>query len=199
MGIELADNAAALRMFFTDEVYLVAGDAIPAPVQEPAPDQVAAPVIKAAEAAVTPSIPGMSVPVTPSPAVQDTVFKYVGKNQKKVLILVNDQGYEVSTERGRELLRNLVKAIQLSASDFALVNYSGYEQAQFSEFRSFFSCNLVLAFGVTPVQLGLQECSRNTLVMEGSTQLVFSDNLDLLAVDQQGKKTLWGSLKQLSI
>lgn len=243
MGVQLMDNAAALRMFFTDDIYLVGEDIIAAPeaVDTPAVTETAAggelvvpppsvvipvaPVVSAMPVIQeTPAIPELPVipvvpvvaespvhaavvsdgpivasPIIPAAVLPSPVFKYVGKNQKHVLILVNDMDNEVSTERGRELLRNIVKAIQLSASDFALVNYSAYQTAQFAEFNSFFSCRLVLAFGIAPLQIGLGDYPQHQLVMEGNVQMVFSENLDLLAVDQNGKKTLWGSLKKLSI
>lgn len=222
MGVQLMDNAAALRMFFTDDVYFVGGDEVAdaaSATQEPAvpgisstmpaaqngvnvavsvPISVAVPMPVAEVPAVL-NTPVEALPVLPVPESKSHEFKYVGKNQKCVLILVNDAENPVSTERGRALLRNIVKAIQLSASDFALVNYSGYKSAKFSDLSAFFTCRLVLAFGVAPTELGLMEYPQNKLVVEEHVQMVFSADLDVLAADQNGKKTLWGSLKQLSI
>ncbi len=212
MGVQLMDNAAALSMFFTDDVYLVGEAGIIDPVEpdenEPAAKNIVS-TIPAAEGipvvAVTSDAPvPTDAPAAAPPVLQvleskSPAFKYVGKNQKCVLILVNDMENAVSTERGRELLRNIVKAIQLSASDFALVNYSEYKGVKFRDLRAFFSCRLVLAFGVAPAELGLMEYPQNKLVLEEGIQMVFSGNLDVLAADQNGKKTLWGSLKQLSI
>ena len=210
MGVQLMDNAAALSMFFTDDVYLIGEDrgTDPAPAtQEPAvssingtlPAAAIAPVVPVA--GVHPVVSGTiaAPPVLPVPESKSPAFKYVGKNQKCVLILVNDIENAVSTERGRELLRNIVKAIQLSASDFALVNYSEYKGAKFRDLGAFFSCRLVLAFGIAPEELGLAEYPQNKLILEEGLQMVFSGNLDVLAADQNGKKALWGSLKQLSI
>lgn len=192
MGEQLTDNAAALRMFFTEDIYLLGTE--PLSVSEktvPATDSL--PAQATTEVAVLPEA------ASPVAVTAKTVFKYLGKNQKNVLIIVNDQQNEVSSDRGKELLRNIVKAIQLSANDFALVNYSAYEGVQFTEMTSFFSSKLVMIFGVQPSLLGLSDQPKHIIFMEAATQVVYSDNLDLLAEDQTGKKTLWGSIKKLSI
>lgn len=169
MADQLATGAEALRLFFTEDIFLVESN-------EPA-ENVPQPEVK--------------------PAAR--VFSYLGKNQKNVLILVNDEGNDVSTESGRELLRNLVKALQLTANDFALMNFAGYEQLQFAELHSFFSCRLVLAFGVLPSQLGIADQPQHMISTQESIQFVFSGNLHQLSSDLEGKKKLWGSLKQIRI
>ena len=176
MGDQITTSAEALRMFFNDDVYLVSAKE-PIPVAAPLPIAALPEVKKAAPVA----------------------YKYLGKNEKNILILVNDAANDVSTEKGRELLRNIVKALQLTANDFALLNYAGCENAAIAELTSFFSSKLSLVFGVKPSQLGLGDHAPYVIHQAGATQLIFSGNLDLLADDQQGKKTLWGSLKQLSI
>lgn len=184
MGEQLAAGADALRMFFTDDIYLINGDE----------------TVLHTAAVELPAEPVAAAAVEPVTAIAEpAVFKYLGKNQKNVLILVNDSQNETSTERGRELLRNIVKALQLSANDFALVNYAAYENALFSSLTSFLSSKLVLSFGVTPVQLGLDNKPANTIVMEGDVQLVLSRNLDALADNLDEKKALWGSLKQIQL
>ena len=191
MGEQLTDNAAALRMFFTEDIYLVGTEPLSLPVQTvPATNP---------EPARAPEVAAIPAGLSPAPVTAKTEFKYLGKNQKNVLIIVNDQQNEVSSDRGKELLRNIVKAIQLSASDFALVNYSAYKGAQFTEMTTFFSSKLVMIFGVQPSLLGLGDQPKNIIFMEAATQVVYADNLDLLAEDQLGKKTLWGSIKKLSI
>jgi len=175
MGDQLTTSAAALRMFFTDDIYLVSGEEIRVSTLAVDSDE------KERETA------------------QPVVFKYLGKNQKNVLILVNDQHYDVSTERGRELLRNIVKALQLTANDFALLNYHPYQDQDFAALTGFFSSKLVMAFGVGPLQLGLPDYPANTIVMEGQVQLVFSKDLDLLSDNQNEKKALWGSMKKIQL
>ncbi|WP_276089725.1 hypothetical protein [Pedobacter sp. JY14-1] len=186
----------ALHLFFTEDVYLVpearvqAGDAEALPVDD-ASDT-------AAEMTGTPV-----EPVTPE--ISETVpakareFKYLGNNKRNVLILVNSQSEQVSNEKGRELLRKIVKSVNLAAADFALLNYAGYPETDFSELAAFFNPEIVFSFGVGCNQLGLPDHALYTVVTEGSVKLIFSAGLEMLDDDMQAKKILWGALKQLEL
>ena len=209
MADQLATGAEALRLFFTDDVFLVdnngPAEIIVNPVDRRPEVQIAE--VNTADVQVAEvNITGVKIAEVQVAEVQIAeakpaarAFTYLGKNQKNVLILVNDPGNDVSTENGRELLRNLVKALQLTANDFALLNFARYEQLQFAELHSFFSCRLVLAFGILPTQLGLAEQPQYVISTHESVQFVFSGNLDQLSADLEGKKKLWGSLKQIQI
>lgn len=211
MGEQLAAGAEALRMFFTDDIYLINGDdtvsnvaAATLPAEGAVPEEI---VLKEVPVQVKETVFPLKAPADPVKEIAvpvkeiavPVIFKYLGKNQKNVLILVNDGQNETSTERGRELLRNIVKALQLTANDFALLNYAAYENSDFSSLTTFFSSKLVLSFGVNPVQLGLDDKPANVIVKEGNIQLVFSQNLDALADNLNEKKALWGSLKQIQL
>jgi len=218
MGEQLTTSAEALRLFFTEDIYLVNSDdkilagavpelkSAPVPVLENPVNVIAGavnadPIIEVVVPVIAQQIPEIKAVVAEvkNQAAEAVIFKYLGKNQKNILILVNDAGNDVSTDKGKELLRNIVKALQLTANDFALLNYAVYTNTSFEEFRNFFKSNVVFAFGVTPLHLGLGEQPVNEIIMQGAAQLIFSGNLDQLADDQAGKKALWGSLKKLSI
>lgn len=180
MANQLTSNAEALRLFFTEDIYLVskASEIMPAlEVLSSKTDEVEHEVFTSKK--------------------PNTDFKYLGKNQKKILILVNDNQHDVSTERGRELLRKLVKAINLTANDFALVNYAGYTSEKFEDLEGFFNCKLLLAFGVSATDLNLPVQPLHQLANFNNIQLLFTTNLDDLDGDQAGKKILWASLQQL--
>jgi DNA polymerase III psi subunit len=206
MGEQLTTSAEALRLFFTEDIYLVNSDdkilsEIPAEAKSAPVIETTVPVIEVGKPAVVPviAVTELVKEVVTIPATNAVVFKYLGKNLKNILILVNDDQNDVSTDKGKELLRNIVKALQLTANDFALLNYAAYMHTGFDELKSFFKSNLILSFGVTPSHLGMEEQPVNEIIMKDVAQLIFSANLDQLADDQAGKKTLWGSLKKLSI
>jgi len=182
MGNQLTSNAEALRLFFTEDIYLV-----------PESNSIA-----------KTEVPIAAVLTTADPNVvaiqrSKTEFKYLGKNQKNILILVNDQENEVSTQQGRELLRKLVKAIGLTANDFALVNYSAYTSDDYEALYTFFKCRLMIAFGVDTTMLNLPAQPMHQLVDYAEAKLLFAKNLHDLDVDPASKKVLWTSLQQLNL
>lgn len=205
MGNQLTSNAEALRLFFTEDIYLVDDfskslltEPVNATVGQLQKEVVAVPHTKS-------SIEAKSATKTliieePKPLMAKNFdFKFLGKNENKILILVNDAENETSTLQGRELLRKLVLAIGLTVKDFALVNYANYTGATFNDLNSFFSSKLLLSFGVSTKQLALEEQALHTLFNFGATKMVFTLNLHNLDSDEASKKLLWTSLKKLKI
>jgi DNA polymerase III psi subunit len=209
MGDQLANNPEALRLFFTEEIYLV-----PEPVMEDVQVQKilaasgevkmqsSAPADTAVDATEIAAAGGenkdLSIAREPAPERRKD-FVFLGKNKRNILILVNDEQNEVSTEQGRELLKNIVKAINLTGADFALLNYSAYPGTTFEQLQQYFSTQVLFAFGVRSAQIGLQYEDQNSLIMHEGIKMIFSSNLDQLSADMQGKKALWACLKQMDI
>jgi len=200
MNTQLTSNAEALRLFFTDDVYLV-NDQTQSITAEPViitNRKVEDTTIVAPVAQVEQVTPVLSIVEEPKLVFEKKVeFEYLGKNQKRILILVNDNTNKVSSVQGTELLRKLVKAIELTNNDFALVNYANYTNASFEDLKSFFKCELILSFGVAMRTLGLAEQPLHQLFVVDSVKFVFTKNLHDLDSDQVSKKILWGSLQQL--
>lgn len=183
MHSQLTSNAEALRLFFTEDIYLVAESNPVANLIERLETSVAQQE-KVEEVIAIPQKP-------------KTEFKFLGKNQKNILILVNDPENDVSTEQGRELLRKLVKAIDLTANDFALVNYAAYTSEKYTDLSNFFSCKLMLSFGVSAADLDLPSQPLNQLIPHKNATHIFAKNLHELDADLTSKKVLWASLQQL--
>jgi len=194
MASQLTTNGDALRLFFTDDIYLIRGEEI-----------LSTDEVIVSEDQLIKSVPEASVsPVVSLPRALDEPekipsFKFLGKNSRNILILVNDPEHEVSDEKGRELLRKIVKSVNLSANDFALLNYASYTGTSYAQLQQHFSSVLIFAFGVTPEQLKMKAYPQNSIVLEEGVRLIFSSELKTLEGDPTGKKVLWGSLKQLGI
>ncbi len=198
MANQLTSNVEALRLFFTEDIYLVKNEA--EMIVENANENLILETTKI-------EINIIEEVVMPKPRINEVQdqeltrkelnFEYLGKNQKGILILVNDPVNKVSSTQGTELLRKLVKAIGLTNNDFALLNYSSYSDAKFVDLNTFFNCKLLLAFGVKPQSLDLAEHALHQLHNFESTRLIFTTNLHELANDQASKKILWATLQQL--
>ncbi|RZK55257.1 MAG: hypothetical protein EOO91_14415 [Pedobacter sp.] len=198
MANQLTSNAEALRLFFTEDVYLVKDDsqnALIEPITVNVDLQSDMPVVQPHFAHETPSLPILE---EPQPKMQkEWNFEFLGKNQKGILILVNDAINKVSSPQGTELLRKLVKAIELTNNDFALVNYANYLDATFDDLNGVFSCQLLISFGVGAKTLGLAEQGLHQMSILGPTRMIFTTNLHDLDADQASKKLLWATLQQL--
>lgn len=187
MPDQLTTNGDALRLFFTDDVYVVNEPSITWGLpQEPSAE--------ASKFEVAPI-----VAITSSERVNRSDFKFLGGNKRNILILVNDGENDVSDEHGRELLRKIVKSINLVTADFALVNYAQYKGTSFDELNQFFNSTLVFSFGVEPQHLGLNIHPSNAIVMEGVVRMIFSHELRKLNADITVKKALWGILQKITI
>jgi hypothetical protein len=202
MNNQLTSNAEALRLFFTEDIYLV-GDRQQSVSAEPVNQNttlpVAIPPIEVNRQQQNLSATAIIAPTdTPNSKARKFNFEYLGKNQKRILILVNDKINKVSSPLGTELLRKLVKAIALTNNDFALVNFAHYPGATFEDLNEFFNCELVLSFGVEAPLLGLAPQPLHQLAQLLETRLIFTANLDELDRDTASKKILWTTLQRLN-
>ena len=196
MDNQLTAEGDGLRLFFTDDIYMV-NDAPGYPIE--VIENSASSMENAAVSAEVKSMTDERLGSIESPATAPLEFKYLGKNQRNILILVNDAEHEVSDESGRELLRKIVKSINLSANDFALLNYHHYPAATYSQLMQHFSSTIIFSFGVPPEKLQMSAQPMNVVVKKDDVMLVFSTELKQLNADQNSKKILWGSLKQLGL
>ncbi len=205
MNSQLTVDAAALRLFFTDDIYLIND----ADRQHDTSAVVQNAMVSITENLITGSMPEIPEIKSQIPSLvaepvaslvqQPVAFKFLGKNKRNILILVNDENNEVSDEPGRELLRKIVKSVNLSANDFALLNYAGYKGTGFKQLQEYFSCTLVFAFGVTPAELSLPAHPEHAIISEGNVRMIFSAELRVLEQHAAGKKALWGSLQSLGL
>lgn len=200
MENQLITNPAALPLFFNEDVFLVKSEYDAPKVSSITDAEVVANVrsseIEQPAAAV---VSALAIPEEkPIPVMPKIEFKFKGNNKKNILILVNDATNDVSNAEGVELLRKLVKAIGLQGADFALVNYANYPKANYQQLYSFFKCQLLLSFGITASDLGLNELTLHRLTRYNEVQMVFTNNLAALAGDNPTKIILWKSLQQLN-
>jgi DNA polymerase III psi subunit len=216
MENQVTNNANALRLFFTEEVFLVKDESVEIlPLRNPEPvfaienvsvTEAKEPVLKP-EITQIPGINPTNVPkvypqgpeiphIVAEPAPEKT-FKFLGGNKKSVLILVNDNEHDVSTEQGRELLRKIVKAVDLGTPDFAILNYSNYSGTDFAELQRFFKPVIMLSFGVEAADLKLNLIWQNEIIVHETTRIIFAPNLHHLDSDLTAKKTLWGHLQKI--
>jgi len=216
MENQLTNNANALRLFFTEDIFLVGDKSIEmqsavgleAVVEDSTISNIAIPgslssvknipvVEDKPLKSLKPYPTEVEIPrIVAEPATPKT-FKFLGGNKKSVLILVNDKENDVSTEQGRELLRKIVKAVDLGTPDFAVLNYANYIGTDFVELQQFFKPQLMLVFGVQTADLKLDLSWQHEIIVHESTRMIFAPNLHHLDTDVTAKKLLWGNLQKV--
>jgi len=216
MESQVTNNANALRLFFTEDVFLVEDKTVKIDVSgiSEAFSAVSAKQFTDVEKADSPTENNTlsfeklvkdlekyqekaEIPLIVEEPAQPKTFKFLGGNKKFVLLLVNDQNNDVSSEQGRELLRKIVKAIDLSTPDFALLNYAQHKGTSYSELQQFFKPQLMLAFGVGSDHLKLNLAWENEILVHQSTKMIFAPNLHDLDGNLAEKKALWGHLQKI--
>ena len=195
MSTQLVDNPAALRLFLTEDIYAIKNELPAVKVQTNAgcANRWANP--EAAEKKLQKQTDAGQAEENFQPQAKEWDFQFLGENQKKVLILVNDAQNEVSTTQGLEVLRKIVRKLGLSGKDFALVNYARYKGAAFADFKQFFDCRLLLSFGVDCACLQLPQSNLHALVTYRQVKIVITQRVDIL--DDDHETLLWAGLKQL--
>jgi len=216
MENQVTNNANALRLFFTEDVFLVEDENVKMPpvisvkpisdpniklenlAQETVSEQETEgnSVVKPVES-VKNYIPEAEITHIVAEPTASKMFRFLGGNKKSVLILVNDQLNDVSTEQGRELLRKIVKAVDLSTPDFAVLNYAHYHGTDFIELHQFFKPAIMLSFGVEISDLKLNLTWQNEVIIHETTRMIFAPNLHHLDSDLTAKKLLWSNLQKI--
>ena len=187
MAAQLTSNIEALRLFFTEDIYLISNDVNAAP-----------PVVQ--ETVNIEERPELNnvIPVKETSTLVPN-YRFLGENARKVLILVNDANNPVSSEVGTALLWKIVTAIKLTPKDCAVLNYQHHQGVSFDELTAYFQPQLLLSFGIAPGTMGLAEQQTELIGQQGSVKTIFSSELDALEVDIPIKKALWKNLQQLTL
>ncbi|WP_432709752.1 hypothetical protein [Pedobacter sp.] len=181
MAEQITRDTEALKLFFTEDIFLVPNEVLPA-----VKDQKAS---------------GDLIETNYGDTIEKQVeeISYVGRNAKHILILVNADEYPESISAGVPLLWNIVKAIKLDPNDVAVVNYAAYPNLHFDKLQSHFQPQLLISFGVPATALNLGNQPLQVLVNLENANAIFSLTLKGLDEDLNSKKLLWKSLQQLNL
>lgn len=183
MAEQITRDTEALKLFFTEDIFLVPNEVFPAETKHQASD---APIVQ-------------EPPVAIQKQTEKTNYHFIGKNAKHILILVKGEEYPESIGTGAALLWNIVKAIKLDPNDVAVLNYSNYPNLQFDELQAYFQPQLLISFGVESAALNLGSQPLQVLVNLEKMNAIFSLTLRGLDEDINSKKLLWKSLQQLNL
>jgi hypothetical protein len=172
MAEQITRDTEALKLFFTEDIFLIPNEVFPTKEEEPA---------------------------AAAKQVEKIKYSFIGQNARRILIMVKGEEYPESTNTGVALLWNIVKAIKLDPNDVAVFNYSAYPNLQLEELQAYFQPQLLISFGVESTALNLDNQPLQVLVNLEKMNAIFSLTLQGLDEDLNSKKLLWKSLQQLTL
>lgn len=128
----------------------------------------------------------------------ESVFKFTGKNQKNVLVVVNYTDVPTITDEDLSFLSQLLKACQLTLADVAIFNFNKYDAHHFSQIFDYFKANNVLLFGITTADFGFPfQTLTYKLQNHNQINVISSHALSEIKEDNTQKSKLWAGLKQM--
>lgn len=169
----------------------------PAVEEAAGPVKAVAPVAQVAEK----TVPAVSPAAQPKPADAAAAYKFLGKNQQHVTVIVRFPGEAFLPENHLQMLTKMLGACKLNLGDVAIVN-DATQAVEINRLKEQLFPKQVLLFGVAPDEAGLPLSFPMFKDQEyaGSTYL-YTPSLDELNKEtEEGKalkRKLWESLKKI--
>lgn len=119
----------------------------------------------------------------------------LGKNVKKVLIVLNEDEYS----NHFDLMQKIIGAVGLNVDqDCTIYHLTDDHFVKFSDIKNAIEIEKAIFFGVELKKLGLQiETSLNKITRFRNTMILQTFTLSALHLDNQKKRVLWNALKLL--
>jgi len=128
----------------------------------------------------------------------DSVWKYLGENKKKTLVIVRNANAVHISDKQLSFLTKLLAACNLNLADVAVLNFHDHNSTEFNEILDYFKPKIVLLFDVEPGEFGLPMIFPQFQVQgHKDTLFVSSPSLDVIEPDKSLKGKLWVCLKKI--
>ena len=125
-------------------------------------------------------------------------INYLGKNNKHILILVNEKDHKFLGDEELSFLMNILSACNITMADAALVNSYGNENVVYEKLFKTFEPSTILFIGTEPHALGFPVLIPMYQVQAyNKQQYLCAPHLQKLSSDKEEKKQLWMALKKI--
>lgn len=125
-------------------------------------------------------------------------LKYLGNNEKNILIVVAYEGIANLPDEQLDFLTQLLSACKLSLNDVALINLRNYTGIEYTEILLQFHSKVILLFGISAQQFGFPfETPQYQVQVFTNYTVIHAPALQNLQTDKSGKGLLWSGLKKV--
>ena len=125
------------------------------------------------------------------------VFDYLGENNKFMLILVNEDRFDIIDPKDLELLNGILAAKKMEIRDVAVLNIRKCKACTFADLKQFFSCSSLILFGINPASLQLNEISSNQVSLQNGTKVLATFSFGEMRDDVARKRIFWDQMKAI--
>ncbi len=127
-----------------------------------------------------------------------TEVKYLGKNARNILILIEENEHAFLGDDELSFLMNILNACNVSMQDVALVNASNNADVVYENLNAQFIPSIVLFLGTEPQLLNFPvQIPHYKIQAYNHQQYLCAPSLQKLSSDKEEKKKLWMVLKVL--
>lgn len=124
-----------------------------------------------------------------------TDFKYLGENNKYILIVVKEPSFDFLKKDDLGFLLKILAAKKLELNDVAIINIEKYASLNFDNLKAFFACSKIITFGINPKILQIEGAVANKKSTFKETSILGTWELTKLQQDEKKKAIFWDELK----
>jgi hypothetical protein len=124
-------------------------------------------------------------------------YKYLGDNNKSILIMVNEVEADILKKDDLLALNKMLAARKLEQKDVAILNIQKNTHLSFKELKDFFGFNKLLLFGINPKDLNISGIVANQICEFLNTPILGTWHIKQMQADEKKKLTFWTEMKKL--
>ena len=129
---------------------------------------------------------------------KEELIKYLGKNNRHILIVVNEKDHKFLGDDELSFLMNILSACNITMADAALVNAYADENVVYENLIKNFEPSTILFIGTEPQALGFPvQIPMYQVQAYNKQQYLCTPSLQKLSADKEEKKQLWVALKKI--
>lgn len=162
-------------------------------------------LIDTGEKTAKPITAPVAEPLTVTPGIKkpavnktDDPWKYLGENQKSILIVVDYADAVYLPDEELTFLTNMLTACKLGIADVAIINRKNYPEAGYKEAMAKFKSKTVFLFGIEPAIFEMPLAFPHFQIQNfAGTTFLFAPALEECRTDKLIKSKLWVSLQRI--
>ena len=186
----------ALRLFMTEDIYIVDQQPVSAENEIKIEKPIVSEQVFITEKTAMPEMP-VAIPVPDSAVIKKPKeFLYLGENNKYFLILIDDDKNREINSLHKETLLKIMSAKGLELRDLAILNLDQFPDTNITELKEFFSCSKMVLFGINPQRIELPNISSNKVENHANVKLFSTFSIDEMISDVTKKKEFWAIMKE---